>query len=268
MKFKRLISGLILFPIFAIIFVFGNKYLLDVLVSIIAIMCLHEFYKAFDTKAKPIKWVGYVAASIIAIIHLIPTSLILNFISAIVPISMLLLFLIIIISNMKINIIDIAVTFLGICYIVIFLVFIPLTRENLNNGKILVWYIFWTAWGTDIFAFVTGKLIGKHKFTRISPNKTIEGCIGGTIGAIAMVLVYTLICNKIWNLQINYIYISLIGVVLSIIGQIGDLSASCIKRYTEIKDFSNLIPGHGGMLDRIDSVLFIAPFAYFLLSLI
>ncbi len=268
MKFKRLISGLVLFPIVAIIFIYGNKYILDVLMSIIAIMSLHEFYKAFETKARPIRWVGYIAAALIAIIHLIPESLILNFIAAIVPISILVLFLIIILSNMKINIIDIAVTFFGICYVVIFLVFIPMIRENIDNGRILIWYLFFAAWGTDIFAFVTGKTIGKHKFTRISPYKTIEGCIGGTIGAVILILLYTLLCNKLWNLQINYLYISLIGIALSVIGQIGDLAASCIKRYTEIKDFSNLIPGHGGMLDRIDSILFIAPFAYFLLSLI
>ena len=70
--------------------------------------------------------------------------------------------------------------------------------------------------GNRHIAFVTGKAVGKHKFTRISPNKTIEGCIGGTIGAIVMVLVYTLICNKVWNLQINYIYILLIGMALSV----------------------------------------------------
>ena len=268
MKGKRLLSGLTLFPIVALIFIYGNKYVLDILVSIIAIMSLHEFYKAFETKAKPVKWIGYVAAAMIAIIHMIPSSLILNLIAAIVPISILLLFLTIIFTNMRTNIIDISVTFFGICYVVIFLIFVPLLRENLQNGKILIWYIFWAAWGTDVFAYVVGKTLGRHKFTRISPNKTIEGCIGGTVGAILIVLIYTIVCNNIWNLQINYLYIALIGCALSILGQIGDLSASSIKRYTEIKDFSNLIPGHGGMLDRIDSVLFIAPFAYFLLSLI
>ena len=178
------------------------------------------------------------------------------------------LFLKVIFSNMKTNISDISITFFGICYIVIFIMFIPLIRENLANGKILIWYVFLTAWGTDIFAYVVGKRIGKHKFTEVSPNKTIEGCIGGVIGAVLLSMVYTIVCNKIWNLQINYIFITVISVILSIIGQLGDLAESSIKRYTEIKDTSNLIPGHGGMLDRIDSVLFIAPIAYFLLSFI
>ena len=83
-----------------------------------------------------------------------------------------------------------------------------------------------------------------------------------------MVLIYTYILNKYFAFDLSYAKISLIGFVLSLIGQIGDFSASCIKRYVDIKDYSNLLPGHGGMLDRIDSVLFIAPFAYILFTLI
>ena len=168
---------------------------------------------------------------------------------------------------MKYNIKDIAITFFGICYIVIFLMFIPIIRE-MPNGKILIWYVIIAAWGTDIFAYCIGRKFGKHKFSKVSPNKSIEGCIAGTVGAVICMLIYTAICNNVWNMNINYILISIIGVVLSLVGQIGDFAASSIKRYTGIKDFSNLIPGHGGMLDRIDSVIFIAPFAYFLLMLI
>ena len=246
MNYKRVLSGVILFPIMAIIFIFGNTYFVDTLISIIAIMGLYEYYNAFKTKNKPVAVIGYIAAAMLAIIHVIPIDIALKVIAAIIPISILILFLKVIFSNMKTNISDISITFFGICYIVIFL----------------------TAWGTDIFAYVVGKRIGKHKFTEVSPNKTIEGCIGGVIGAVLLSMVYTIVCNKIWNLQINYIFITVISVILSIIGQLGDLAESSIKRYTEIKDTSNLIPGHGGMLDRIDSVLFIAPIAYFLLSFI
>ena len=99
----------------------------------------------------------------------------------------------------------------------------------------------------------------------ILTKKSIEGCIGGIIGAVTIILIYTYIANKFWRMEISYYIIALIGIILSIIGQIGDFAASSIKRYVEIKDFSNMIPGHGGMLDRIDSLIFLAPFAYALL---
>ena len=264
---KRVASGLILFPLVAIVLIFGNKYLVDILISIIAILSLHEFYNAFNGKAKPVKIVGYIAAIFIALIHIIPNTIILKLIGALIALSVLILFLIVIISNTKINIIDISITFFGICYVALFLMFIPIIRENLENGKILLWYVIFAGWGTDVFAYFVGKYFGTHKFSKISPNKTIEGCIGGTIGSAALILIYTIICNNVFNLNINYIAITFMAIILSIIGQIGDLAASSIKRYVGIKDFSHLIPGHGGMLDRIDSLIFIAPFAYFLFSL-
>lgn len=268
MSIKRFLSGIVLFPIFAIVMIFGDKYLIDIAISIIAIMCLHEFYKAFREKAKPIEWVGYIAAAAIALVHIIPSELILPIIAAIIPISILVLFTRVILSDLKLNIVDIAITFFGICYIVLFLMFVPIIRENIPNGRILIWFVFLSAWGTDTFAYLIGKNFGKHKFTEVSPNKSIEGCIGGIGGAILILLIYTSVCNNVFNLNINYIYAGVVAILLSCISQIGDLAASSIKRYCGIKDYSNLIPGHGGMLDRIDSVIFVLPFAYFLLILL
>lgn len=270
MSIKRFLSGIILFPIVAILMVYGNKYIVDIVVSIVAIMSIHEFYKAFHTsgKAHPINWIGYLAAAMISIIHIVPISWVLRTIGLLLPTSILILFAYVIATNGKRNIMDIAITFLGIFYIAIFLMFIPIIRENLSNGKILVWFVFFSAWCTDIFAYLIGKNFGKHHFTEISPNKTIEGSIGGTVGAVIMVIIYAIVCNNIFNTELNYIYVAVVGILLSLVSQLGDLAASSIKRYTGIKDFSNLIPGHGGMLDRIDSIIFIAPFAYFLLTLI
>ena len=157
--------------------------------------------------------------------------------------------------------------FFHICYIPLFLIYIPKTI-GAENGNILIWYLFIASWGTDIFAYTIGKKFGKHKFSKISPNKSIEGCIGGAVGAILIALIYTYAINKFFGMNINYVFISGIALLLSIIGQIGDFAASSIKRYVGIKDFSNLLPGHGGMLDRFDSLIFIAPFAYFLLVLL
>ena len=87
---------------------------------------------------------------------------------------------------MENNITDIAISLFGVCYIVFFLMFAPLIRDSLNNGKILIWYVFFAAWGTDIFAYLIGKNFGKHKFTELSPNKSIEGCLGGVFGSILL----------------------------------------------------------------------------------
>ena len=115
---------------------------------------------------------------------------------------------------------------------------------------------------------LAGRTFGKHKLTSISPKKSIEGSIGGTIGAIIIALVYTFILQKYVNLEISYALVAVATFVLSILSQIGDLAASHIKREMEVKDYGNLLPGHGGMLDRIDSLIFIAPFAYLLFILI
>ena len=263
MSIKRVISGLIGFPIVALVLIFGNQIVIDIAFAIIAAMSFHEYSHAFKVsdKAKPLTWLGYLACVTIALIHVFPREYLMLIIGAVVPIAILLCFAQILITKMKTTIIDAAVTLFGICYIVIFLMFMPIIRTA-ENGVFLIWYVMFASWGTDIFAYVCGKLIGKHKFSKISPNKTIEGCVGGTIGAVIMILIYTI------RMNINYVLVAGIGLILSLLSQMGDFAASSIKRFTGIKDYSNLIPGHGGMLDRIDSIIFIAPFAYFLLVLI
>lgn len=267
MDIKRVISGLTLFPLVVIILVFGNKYIIDIAIAIVAAMSLHEYFNAFKEKANPVIWIGYLASALIALIHIIPVEHAITIVSVLLPTAIAVLFLQVILTNMKTNVKDIAITFFGICYIPLFLMFVSLIYGN-ENGKLLVWYIFMCAWGTDIFAYMTGKLIGKHKFSLISPNKSIEGCLGGIIGAIVLSLLCTFIFNNFFDMHFSYISTIIISIILSIIGQIGDFAASSIKRHVGIKDFSNLIPGHGGMLDRIDSVIFIAPYAYMLLKLL
>jgi phosphatidate cytidylyltransferase len=108
---------------------------------------------------------------------------------------------------------------------------------------------------TDTFAYLGGSLIGKHHFTKISPHKTIEGCIIGSLMGTFMMSMYYV--NFI-GVQTNLFKVISIILLMTIIGQVGDLFYSAIKRHYEIKDFSNLIPGHGGILDRIDSLSFVA----------
>lgn len=267
MDFKRVTSALLGLPMVIIILLLGNKYVVDVALAIIAIIALQEYYNAFN-KYKPIKWIGFLLAGSISFIHLVPTEQLFTFIGLSIPVLIVMLFIQLIIKDMKLNIIDIAITLFGILYIVLFIMFIPLLA-GIENGKILIWYIFFAAWGTDTFAYIIGKTfkLGKHKFSKISPNKSIEGCIAGLLGAVLLCLIYTACINNFLAFEISYIKILIISIILSIVGQFGDFAASSIKRFVDIKDYSNLIPGHGGLLDRIDSLIFIAPFAYILLTI-
>ena len=265
---KRIISGIAIFAIVLAVFFFANQYVVDVFVALITARSIFELYKALEVKGhNPIKTIGLISSLAICFLHVIPKEFSIYYIGMVMVLSIFLLFLISIIKHKKVNVVDISLTFFGVCYVVIFSMFVALLRGR-DNGKFLVWYIFIGAWITDTFAYFVGKNFGKHHFTKVSPNKTIEGSIGGTILSVVFAVIFTLIINSNFNLNINYYIITLIAFVLSIIGQIGDLAASCIKRYTGVKDYSNLIPGHGGMLDRIDSVIFIAPFAYFLITLL
>ena len=267
MDFKRIATIVLGLPIVVIFLVFANKYMVDVLFALVTIISMHEYFNAFKEKANPVKWIGYISAIAISFIHIIPTNYILPIITVTIPTIIIILFLHIIITNMKITLNDIMITFFGICYISLFTMFIPMVK-GIENGSILIWYIFIASWGTDTFAYLVGKKFGKHKFSKVSPNKSIEGCISGLIGAIILCLIYTYIVNSYLSMNISYTFILVLSIILSILSQIGDFSASCIKRYAEIKDYGNLLPGHGGMLDRIDSVIFIAPVAYLLLTLI
>lgn len=264
---KRLSSALIGFPLVVLIFIIGNKYLISAGLAIIAILSMHEYLQAVSKKSNPIKWISYLSCVLISLIAFVPQEQYGNLIFVAIPIILLALFLQVIVTGMKTNFNDLVYTFMGIIYIVFFIGSMAMIR-GLDNGKILIWYVFWAGWATDVFAYAIGRRFGKHKFSKVSPKKSIEGCVAGTIGAIIVSVVYTYFINQYTSLGYSYIYVSLISLVLSLVGQIGDFAASSIKRYVDIKDYSNLIPGHGGMLDRIDSIMFIAPFAYVLLKLL
>ena len=268
---KRITSAILGLPLVIIVLTFGNKYLVDIFLAIVACISMQEYFNAISKESKPIRWLGYLACISIAFIHFfffkIPSSILENLIMLIIPTLLLILFSIIVVTNMKINFKDISYTLFGIIYIISCIGFMAKIR-GLENGVLLIWYAIISAWASDTFAYFIGKKYGKHKFSKVSPKKSIEGCIAGVIGAVIVALIYTFAINEINSLDYSYIYIIIMTIILSIIGQIGDFAASSIKRYVDVKDYSNLIPGHGGMLDRIDSLMFLSPFAYVFLTII
>ncbi len=271
MDVKRILTAVIGLPLVTLILIFGNTYVIDVLMMILAVICMNEYYVVISKIAHPIKWVGYLSTVIIALVSVLNITNTLTTAIFSIPFIILILFLHVIITNMETTFKDVAYTFLGIFYITFFIMFLSIIRET-ENGQILLGYTISVAWGTDIFAYLIGKKWGKHKFSKVSPKKSIEGCIGGIIGAILISLIYVYVLKTIGVeaaiLKTSYIYITIASLVLSIISQIGDFVASSIKRFADIKDYGNLLPGHGGMLDRVDSLIFIAPFSYMIFILI
>lgn len=144
----------------------------------------------------------------------------------------------------------------GYIYVVVFFRFIYYAAQFEN--KWVVWLIFLIAWSTDTFAYFAGRAFGKHKLApEISPKKTVEGALGGIFGATASTVAFSVFfVPELAKASI------LIGMAGSVVSQVGDLTASMIKRHCGVKDFGKVMPGHGGVLDRFDSILFTAPFIY------
>ena len=134
------------------------------------------------------------------------------------------------------------------------------TDGSAIDGVYVYLLAFVGAWVCDTFAYFVGKFFGKHKLIpEISPKKTIEGSIGGIVFTIGAFALYTFIANTAFDQSLSYIKLCALGLVMSIISQIGDLVASSVKRQYDLKDYGNLFPGHGGVLDRFDSVMLTAP---------
>ena len=266
----RYLTILIGAPLVILLFIYANQLVINIFVSIVSIITLREYYECFKRtgKAKPTQWVGYLNCILITILQFVDKEKLYAAMLIVLAMSMLILFIEQIITGGKKTIVDIMVTIFGIAYVPFLLVFFTLLRDKQPMGLIYIAYIFTSACGSDTFAYLIGKKFGKHKLTPISPKKTVEGAIGGIVGALLFSLVYTVVMNNFMHLSINYLHITIVTSVLAIIGEIGDLAASGIKRYCGIKDFSDLLPGHGGMLDRIDSLLLITPFAYILFGLL
>ncbi len=150
---------------------------------------------------------------------------------------------------------DVTSTFTSITYVVVSFTSMSLVRYMIN-GVYFFPLFFLGAWVTDTFAYFVGRAFGKHKLIpEISPKKTVEGAIGGMLFNIIAFLVYGFIIQFFFEVKANYLVLAVSGLILSVVAQLGDLWASQIKREHGVKDFSNILPGHGGIMDRYDSII-------------
>lgn len=252
----RIISAFVAFLIFIPIFIIGGD-VFKIAFYLLSLQGLRELILVREKKKEfpnIIKLIAYICLTLFYFCTDINKNLVINFDFRIITGLLLILFLPIILYNdkNKYNINDASYMLGGVLLISSSMVLANLYR---NMGLRIIVYLFMITILTDTFALFTGRLIGKHKLLEsVSPKKTIEGFIGGVLVATFTSTVFYL---TVINSSSSVFVVILFSLLLSIIGQFGDLFFSAIKRYYKVKDFSNIMPGHGGVLDRLDSIIFV-----------
>lgn len=253
----RLISGIVLVIIALATIISGSWILFFTLlaVSLIGMRELYKVMKVSDEHVTVLELVGYLGAVLYYIAMKADFG---NYGTMAIIISMILILFVYVFGYPKYHAEQVMAAFFGVVYVAVMLSFIYLTR-SLPDGKFLVWLIFLCSWGCDTCAYCVGMLIGKHKMAPVlSPKKSIEGAVGGVAGAALLGVIYAAATQ---GKMVEYALICAVGALISMVG---DLAASAIKRNQNIKDYGKLIPGHGGILDRFDSVIITAPVIYYL----
>ena len=278
----RLLSGILLVIIALVTVISGGEILFATLL-IISLIGMAEFYKVFEIHRELPGICGYFFAAAYYIFLYIKVQIFSRGETAVSPDAwqqvvdgFLLLFVAYMICLMAIMVFtypkyrteQVMASFFGTFYVAVMLSFIYQIRV-LPGGAFTVWLVFICAWGCDTCAYCVGMLIGKHKMAPVlSPKKSVEGGIGGILGAALIGVLYALAVNHWGNAGTDVVSYGIIGAAGGAVSQIGDLAASAIKRKHHIKDYGRLIPGHGGILDRFDSVIFTAPIIYCLAVLL
>ena len=257
----RFLSGIVLVIAALILIIVGGDVLL-ISALVLSYIGLFELYRIFGIEKNAPGILGYVAATVYY--------LNLRFVFLQDSMMFALGFLVLLMAAYvftypKYKTEQLLAAFFGVFYVAVMLSYVYQTRI-LVAGQYIVWLIFLCSWGCDTCAYCVGMLVGKHKMSPVlSPKKSVEGAVGGVIGTVLLTVIYGVVFKGAMGMEMYHVWIlagiSAAGAFLSMVG---DLTASAIKRNYGIKDYGNLIPGHGGILDRFDSVIFTAPVIYFL----
>lgn len=260
---KRYLGALMISPL--LIFLFIGGIYLKYFTLALSLAGIYELYTVVKQKnINTLSYVGY----ILCIIYYILLNKNINSQGIILLVTVAVFIMLCIPTiDLKYNFIDIAVTVFGFIYIAVFFSFIFLVSEK-NYGSYLVWLIFISSWICDTAAYYVGRYLGKNKLCpKVSPKKTVEGSLGGLLGSVLACTIFGFIISN-FGVNISLYHYTIIGGLSGMFCQFGDLAASSIKRYANVKDYSNLIPGHGGILDRFDSILFASVVVYYYITLI
>jgi len=266
----RVISATVGIAILVAVLLLG-RLTFGVAITVVALIAMYEFYNAVsNTGLRPVKWLGYLSCILLLGVVFIPSLTVTTEVVFLFAfIVLFILFFLSIFWHDRYTINDISITVLGIAYVAFLFMFVILAR-NMENGLLMIIFVFLGAYSTDTFAYFCGMFFGKRKFLpKISPKKTLEGTIGGFLGTILVTIAYgVFVLNAKTGSSIPVYHYIILGALIGIISQLGDWAASSVKRYVNIKDYGNIMPGHGGALDRFDSVLFVAPVIYFYFTIV
>lgn len=260
---KRTITAIVAIALFIPVCIFSGTVVFPIVMAALAAVAAYEMLSCIGLKKN-------VFISVIAYLYALAAPLVPYFagdeserlILALSAVLLILVFANDVFSRGKLDYTISASAFTGIFYIGVAFASIVLLR---TSGKYLYLLVFIGPWTSDTFAYLCGRLLGKHKLIpEVSPKKTIEGSIGGILFAAGAFVLYAYIVKRFFDpaLTPNYIVMAAAGAVVSVVSQIGDLAASVIKRRFGVKDYGRLFPGHGGVMDRFDSVLLTAPVLY------
>lgn len=255
---KRIIVSIVALPLIILLMWLGGWWLAG-FVTLVALLGQLEFYGAFG-KLKPL----HVLALVLGAAYVTLPVWLVN-----IPVRLYIIFvpllLVFITPFFFARRSPASIVVFGLVYVAGLISFVVVMRQNV--GLELTWLIFIAAWGSDTGAYFIGRAFGKRKLApKLSPSKTIAGSVGGIITAAVLVVAYSWILHALglWIIYqpiVHSIYLAIYGLLGAVFAQVGDLVASALKRHVGIKDFGQIIPGHGGILDRFDSILFVAPFA-------
>lgn len=257
---KRVLTGAVTIPALCLLIGYGPEPTLFIMVLIAVALGLHEFYSlVLPENKRNEKALGILLGMGLASLIYFGDAFLLH---ASLGFSITFLSLVYMLksrNNFTLAISKMALTLFGILYIGLLLSYVSLIDKT-APGKQWVLFLISTVWAADIGGFFIGSLVGRHKlYPKVSPNKTFEGLGGGVGVAITAALLY----RKFFFSDLDISDCIFLGFSLTLFGQMGDFTESMIKRSANVKDSSGLIPGHGGMLDRLDSFLFSAPFLYY-----
>ena len=264
---QRVIFGAIGAVIAIAAFLYANQTVIAFAATVLIFMAMYEFFKTlgFINTKKSLVVISYIYSACL-IGSLVCSKTIANqYLPFVMCTAIISMFVLMVLRHKDILFADVASAFSGTTYLTLFLMCIYLIRI-LPDGKIYIWLPFVLAWLTDTFAYFVGVFFGKHKLIpSVSPKKTIEGSVGGILGAVITVVIYLYVSSNFSGLTPKYISGIVLSIICSVASQFGDLAASCIKRENNAKDFGSIMPGHGGVMDRFDSVIYISPIVYWFL---